>query len=279
MTTVFVYGTLLRGMQRSTALRGARFLGLGEVNGVLLNLTHYPGLMAGNGRVSGELYEVDNDTLKTLDRIEGYEPNDPQESLFVRTPLEVTSLDDGHIRKAWTYLYNQDASSFPAIASGDYRRQIEVFLNDDTFYIAYGSNLNIERLENRVGSVAVAAKGYLEDFRLVFNKSNGDGSAFANLQSAPGLRVPFVAYHLPHGLDQLHLLDTYEGVPECYRRIVYPFPLIQDQHHALGHLYVTNPSRLSEGLLPSKDYLEHIKKGYRMHGFEDDLRHLPDESS
>lgn len=275
MTTVFVYGTLLRGMQRSTALRGARFLGLGEVNGVLLNLTHYPGLMAGNGRVSGELYEVDNDTLKTLDRIEGYDAKDESGSLYLRATLDVRSLDDGKNQKAFGYLYNQDPMPFSRISSGDYRQHVEIFLNDETYYIAYGSNLNPERLKRRVGDVEVGPKGYLDGFRLVFNKTNEDGSGCANLQSASGHQVPFVAYRLPEGLDQLHLLDIHEGVPHCYRRIVFPFPLGQDHRQALGYLYVTNPDRLSVGLLPQDEYLDHIETGYRIHGFEDDIASLP----
>ena len=274
MSIVFSYGTLLRGMQRSRVLRHARFLGLGEAEGVLLNLIHYPGLIKGSGRVTGELYEVDQDTLNELDQIEGYDPRDAEGSLYQRITLKISSLDDGKHLNAFAYLYNQDTSVFSRISSGDYRQLVEIFTNEETFYIAYGSNRNPDRLKQRIGPIAVGAKGYLDDFRLVFNKANGDGSACANLQSAQGHRVPFVAYRLPEGLDQLYLLDVFEGVPDSYRRIVFPFPLGPDRGHALGHLYVTNPSRISEGLLPKDDYLDHIETGYKIHGFEDDLPRL-----
>lgn len=275
MPTVFVYGTLLRGMQRSSVLRNALFRGLGETRGTLLNLIDYPGLIEGTGCVTGELYEVDHTTLQALDQIEGFDQLHPDQSLYIRTICDVISLDDGQSREAYVYLYNQEASRRDAIPEGDYRRFVTRLLGSETFYIAYGSNLSPCRLEDRVGEVEAVMKGYLDDFKLVFNKDNGNGSSCANLQSAPGYRVPFVAYRLPEGQDQLRLLDVFEGAPESYRRIVFPFPLGMDGKNVLGHLYVANPRRTLSDITPRKEYLEHIRTGYRAHGFENEIQQLP----
>lgn len=264
MPTVFVYGTLLRGMQRSSVLRHALFKGLGETRGTLLNLIDYPGLIEGTGCVTGELYEVDDTTLQSLDQIEGFDELYPDQSLYIRTTRDVISLDDGQSREAYVYLYNQESSRRDAIPGGDYRRFVARLLNSETFYIAYGSNLNPSRLEDRIGHAEASMKGYLDDFSLVFNKDNGNGSSCANLQSAPGCRVPFVAYRLPEGQDQLHLLDVFEGAPESYRRIVFPFPIGMDGKNALGHLYVANPSRIHSALPRERNTLS---------TFERDIKH------
>ena len=128
--------------------------------------------------------------------------------------------------QAEVYLYNQGFEDAPLIRWGDYRRQVELHLNEETYYIAYGSNLDQARLEERVGPVKVFAKGHLEGFSLVFNKRNPDGSASANLRNAGNeARVPFVAYFLPKGMAQLDELDLFECVPGCYRRFCFPFSI------------------------------------------------------
>jgi gamma-glutamylaminecyclotransferase len=91
---VFVYGTLKAGHPNHGPLEGAEFLGRCFIEGeyTLLNLGWYPGLVAaGKGKVFGEVYRVDDDTLHTLDIVEGH----PEfyERKKITTPW----------KKAWTY--------------------------------------------------------------------------------------------------------------------------------------------------------------------------------
>src|SRR5688572_8924061 len=71
---LFAYGTLMRGYPLHRVLaRGAAFVGEGHVRGTLLDLGRYPGLVAGSGRVAGELYRLERpELLPVLDREEGY---------------------------------------------------------------------------------------------------------------------------------------------------------------------------------------------------------------
>jgi len=71
---VFVYGTLRSGSQGaiSATFCAAKFIGDAKVRGSLYDLGKYPGLLLNesNAFVIGEVYEVDDDTLKTLDEFE-----------------------------------------------------------------------------------------------------------------------------------------------------------------------------------------------------------------
>lgn len=265
---VFVYGTLLRGMSRSNVLAKSRFLGLGEIQADLYDLGSYPGLIDGNGRVIGELYEIDLATLDALDRIEGFKADAPELSLYLRDLRQVTNLNDGLSDTVSVYLYNGEVVWREQINHGDYRRFIELHENNKTYYIAYGSNLNQERLERRIGAVSVLTRGYIEGFNLSFNKGNVDGTAYANIQAGEfGSQLPFVAYELPEGLSQIEQLDVYEGAPNTYRRIAYPFPLEGSEHSKIGFMYVAAPHLITEGAEPRQTYLAHIRKGYADHGF------------
>lgn len=107
MQRVFVYGTLKRGFPYESALAGQRFLGrcrTCEAYPLVIGGRWYsPILIAEPGRghrVFGELYEVSDETLATLDRMEGTHLPIGYEriELAVETAVEGARLD------AWTYV-------------------------------------------------------------------------------------------------------------------------------------------------------------------------------
>jgi gamma-glutamylcyclotransferase (GGCT)/AIG2-like uncharacterized protein YtfP len=64
-------------------------------------------------------------TLRTLDEIENYRPDEQDASLYVRQESPVT-LDDGFIVNAWVYFYNRRLGRAPRIESGDYLGYLKV---------------------------------------------------------------------------------------------------------------------------------------------------------
>ncbi len=124
---LFVYGSLMRGMERAAFMRSAdkaRFVAAGNTRGTLYDLGAFPGMKEGNNGslVHGELYElVDPQTFfDTLDLIEGYWPEQPERSLYVRK-LVVVNTAMGE-KSAWAYILNQPLSDLKPIPSGDYRQ-------------------------------------------------------------------------------------------------------------------------------------------------------------
>ena len=70
---MFVYGTLMKGELHHTSIAHARFLRAAETQPEyeLVQIDYYPAMLpGGTHRVIGELYEVDDLTLRTLDRLE-----------------------------------------------------------------------------------------------------------------------------------------------------------------------------------------------------------------
>jgi gamma-glutamylcyclotransferase (GGCT)/AIG2-like uncharacterized protein YtfP len=70
---LFVYGTLMKGELHHTTIAHARFVRPAETLPAyeLVQIDYYPALLPdGKSRVLGELYEVDDLTLKRLDELE-----------------------------------------------------------------------------------------------------------------------------------------------------------------------------------------------------------------
>ena len=117
---LFVYGTLLKGLERASILSESRYLGTVVIQARMYDLGSYPGIIDGEGQVIGEIYEIDQVTLNKLDKVEGYIPDEPKGSRHVRKEVKIvsTEVDDTVI----AYFYNQQVEESGRILSGDYRK-------------------------------------------------------------------------------------------------------------------------------------------------------------
>ena len=104
----------MRGETAHRFLAGrASFVDDGTVAGTLLALGRFPGVIAGRGRVRGEVWRLDGpEVLRTLDDYEGYN--------FQRSTTTVT-LRGGRRVRAWVYRYCGRRST-SVIPEGDWRR-------------------------------------------------------------------------------------------------------------------------------------------------------------
>ncbi|MFP4632618.1 MAG: gamma-glutamylcyclotransferase family protein [Halobacteriota archaeon] len=124
---LFVYGTLMRGfgMQDGLGMRDrAEDAGTGKVLGELYDVDGTPALVAeGTDRVHGEVYRVVDDSLvEDVDRYEGYYPDSPSDSLYLRVHREVVDRD----LQAWMYVYNADVDDGVRVESGSWREYSDV---------------------------------------------------------------------------------------------------------------------------------------------------------
>ena len=119
---VFVYGSLRRG---SASAMSAKFpdalsIGDGKVRGRLYDLGAYPGLQLDDSAalVTGELYEVTDETLSKLDQFE-------LTSSYERR--EVAVEHDTGSRKCWIYVpahVDNFFADLPFIESGDWIKHL-----------------------------------------------------------------------------------------------------------------------------------------------------------
>jgi gamma-glutamylcyclotransferase (GGCT)/AIG2-like uncharacterized protein YtfP len=119
---IVLYGSLRRGeaMFETLGLGAALdFVSAERIPGVLYDLGDFPGLVAGDGSVRGELYRVrDPGVWRQLDEYEEYYPQRPERSLFVRRLVQLANGVD-----AWVYFYNRPVIGHRRIASGEWRRR------------------------------------------------------------------------------------------------------------------------------------------------------------
>ena len=98
---LFVYGSLKRGCRNHAHMRGAIYRGEAiTAPGYLLYLVgHYPALVvAGEGTVKGELYEVTDEHLERLDVFEGHPDSYRRVSIVLADGLSVMAYTMGSER-------------------------------------------------------------------------------------------------------------------------------------------------------------------------------------
>jgi gamma-glutamylcyclotransferase (GGCT)/AIG2-like uncharacterized protein YtfP len=117
---LFVYGTLRPALARGepeVLIRGLTCLGPATVRGSLYDLGSYPGFVAGDGLVHGELLIIDSPTR--LAAIDAYEECDGPDPLYVREQVLATR-PDASVVKAWTYRFLRSVIQSRHIPAGNY---------------------------------------------------------------------------------------------------------------------------------------------------------------
>ncbi|MGA2906236.1 MAG: gamma-glutamylcyclotransferase family protein [Terracidiphilus sp.] len=126
---IFAYGTLQPGLAPTKIARLAaklRPVGEGSVRGLLYDLGGYPGAIAdptAEGRIFGTVMEMpqDESVLERLDLYEGFDPNAPETSEYIRE-RQAVELKTGRTVECWFYRYNRESRDLPRVESGEWRR-------------------------------------------------------------------------------------------------------------------------------------------------------------
>ena len=113
---VFVYGTLLDGEPNHRLLATAAFVGEARTEPafLLVSLGAFPAMVTGGQTaVTGEVYEVSDETLAALDRLEGHPHFYERRQIRLADGVEVLA-----------YLLDEEqARGRPTITSGDWRQE------------------------------------------------------------------------------------------------------------------------------------------------------------
>ena len=128
------------------------------------------------------------------------------------------------------------------------------------FYIAYGSNLNLEQMARRCPTAEVVKATYLTNYCLMFR---GKGTAVATIEKHKGSKVPILIWKIQPS-DERNL-DIYEGYPHLYRKET--LKLTVDGKRVRAMVYIMNEA-LHPYDTPSRSYFETIRQGYEDSGFD-----------
>lgn len=109
--TIFVYGTLKKDWGNHRIIEDQQYLGCAETshpNFQMYSLGGFPGVVAGDKQITGELYSVDDEALARCDRLEGHP------SFYKREQISVSPLEGENV-VAWIYIYQGQVSDLQPI--------------------------------------------------------------------------------------------------------------------------------------------------------------------
>ena len=138
-----------------------------------------------------------------------------------------------------------------------------------TFYLAYGSNLSIERMRGRCPDAEVIGRAMIPGYRMLFKKSQS--GFYATIEQDANCTVPVLVYRISE-YDEA-LLDRCEGYPRHYYKRYFQLSIRSlDGGKLKGKkngcmAYVLHEDRpLGE---PSMEYFDLLREGYNRWGFDD----------
>ncbi|WP_279401691.1 gamma-glutamylcyclotransferase [Piscibacillus salipiscarius] len=207
---VFVYGTLRRYERNHHLLEDAKLVSQQAwTKGRLIDTGYdYPAMLLDNDdHVYGELYEVDHDVLKQIDKLEGYQGISETDH-YQRTEQLVLS-DLGEF-KALLYYYPKEVQNTEEIPFGDWR--LKKLLDQGTpHYFAYGSCMDHERIEKAgmLTQFKTLGLGLLPEHELRFTVRADDGGR-ADIVEMSGHQVEGIVYEITE--QALKYLYNREGV-------------------------------------------------------------------
>lgn len=138
------------------------------------------------------------------------------------------------------------------------------------YYIAYGSNLNVEQMRYRCPDARIVGTSVIPDYQLLF-KGSKTGS-YLTIEKKKGGSVP-VAVWAVSKRDEL-ALDRYEGFPDFYYKTEMKLPVkcweSSKTKTLTAFVYIMYEERKLG--IPSHAYVRTCVQGYRDFGF--DLKHL-----
>lgn len=125
---------------------------------------------------------------------------------------------------------------------------------------SYGSNMNLNRLLQRVPSAVKVANAFLPGYKLVCNKVSKDASAKANIVKSdiPGELVWGVLFNID--CKEKPLLDKAEGLGLGYNEETITF-FDQLSNSYSAQVYIADSNSIDSHLLPFNWYKEFILTG------------------
>ena len=134
------------------------------------------------------------------------------------------------------------------------------------YYIAYGSNLNVQQMRMRCPSARIIGTSVLEDHKLLF-KGRKTGS-YLTVEKKPGSSVPVGVWEVTPADEKT--LDRYEGFPNFYYKKELTLPVkgirtgkIRKRRVFVYIMYENRPIGI-----PSISYMQTCIQGYDDFGFD-----------
>lgn len=137
------------------------------------------------------------------------------------------------------------------------------------YYLAYGSNLNVQQMKARCPESRVLGKTRITNYRLLF-KGSRSGS-YLTIEPKTGFTVPAVVWEVTDA-DEARL-DIYEGCPAFYYKadmqVTYKGIRSGKLRTVSAFVYIMHEDRFYG--IPTYRYVENCRQGYADFGFDDEF--------
>lgn len=134
------------------------------------------------------------------------------------------------------------------------------------YYLAYGSNLNLDQMLKRCPTMKVAGRAVLPGYNLAFRCHGGSGSYLTVLPGHPGDSVDLGVYEI-EPRDEASL-DRYEGWPKLYRKETISVEMENlvtgERSQIEGLIYIMNDQFIRR---PERWYVDTVLAGFEDWGF------------
>lgn len=128
------------------------------------------------------------------------------------------------------------------------------------YYIAYGSNLNVNQMKRRCPESKIIGKGFINNYELLF-KGSFTG-AYLTIEKKKGGKVPIAIWQVSKQ-DELNL-DIYEGYPKFYYKK--NFEIKNNDKKTKAFAYIMHEERKIN--IPSEYYINTCIDGYKFFDFD-----------
>ena len=254
---LFVYGFLLKGFDvyehcLTTSTYMGKSITLNKYR-MFTNVTS-PRVnenIEGKYPISGELFKINSQTQKLIDKCEGIMDGDNpfiDRGGYYRKKIKV--ICNSNIYDCYIYFCNIIHLSDSELISGNFRD-----IYTEVWYFAYGANMNKKLFSSRSKSNDfIMLNGSINNYILKFNKLMPDGSGASNIIECEGEHVNGILYKIPY--ISLLNIDIYEGFPEHYIRK--NLEVNTEIGYINAYVYLASPKYICDGLIPNKKYIEII---------------------
>lgn len=133
------------------------------------------------------------------------------------------------------------------------------------YYLAYGSNLNLNQMSLRCPNALQVGTAEIKDYRLMFKGSQSGN--YLTIERASGFTVPVGVFLVDENDERS--LDTYEGCPNFYYKKEMKIVMTdydENEEEIDAFVYIMHEDRKLGA--PTERYISTVKKGYADFGFD-----------
>jgi len=132
------------------------------------------------------------------------------------------------------------------------------------YYIAYGSNLNVNQMKKRCPSARIVGTSEIQNYELLFKGSKT--GYYLTIEPKKGESVPVAVWETT--TEDEKALDCYEGFPIFYDKteMILPVKETGKIQNRKGYVYIMHKNN-PQGI-PSQHYIDTCMEGYLYFGFD-----------